>query len=367
MPKFLYTSDWHWQNDQAGGLPLRRQAVKWTCDLVKERRPDLYGNLGDSSVAHGWIETDVLHDMVHGFRVIGATCDEVGATSVLLIGNHDQTDREGRISLAPAFQGAHRRIVERQSRFSVGDVVVGALAYCRDEKTFRERLESLGDVDVLLVHQDADGASWRPGTPPANAWLKPHEVKAPRVFGGHFHHPQIVSATDPQFVIVGSMFYMSHHDTLLPTPRGALWWDSDTNALEWIEFPFGPIYHSVPTDPRSSDSDRWHHLEGLANDPRAGRMRLRAKFASPDAVAAAEKTFAAAFETLRVSAEDTRGETLLPTAQASGFGWGREQAGPLLSDYVGRYAPPQGIDKALLAARGAQHLGLAAQVGGPTP
>jgi DNA repair exonuclease SbcCD nuclease subunit len=176
---------------------------------------------------------------------------------MVMAGNHDQADRLGCNTVLPAITIPEDILVETSATYQN----LGFVAHQWEIGDFHRKVKALGKVDFLFIHQDIEGALWRPDFAsdtgvPGKDWPYQH------VFAGHYHHPHDVSG---HLTVVGSPCYLDWSDQLIQTPlgggfevRGILLWDEEKGMWR-VENPHTPIRHTLEVD-KSGEVVRFLHM-----------------------------------------------------------------------------------------------------------
>lgn len=249
MAKLLLYSDLHFYDNGNDRLKVQVDTCTWIANMVSKTKPDYVVNCGDTNDRHEVMSVSAIHAMGKGIGAINDAAKEVGASHIILMGNHDQYRRDGSVSIAPVLRFSDNTIVV-ESEWVGGSIA--ALAYHKSLDEFNERLDFIikrnrAKLKILLLHQPIQNAYHRPGIPDLHgSEYKP--LSGLTAFCGHYHHPQMMEAFgSPYLFIVGSPCYYGWSDTINDNPRGILLFNTENGKWKRVENPHGPLYHTVET------------------------------------------------------------------------------------------------------------------------
>ena len=220
--KILFIGDPHLRIHK---FTLAVQFLAWLNGLIKEQKPDLVVNLGDSLDTHAVIRSEVLSElMAHIYYVLG-----LGIPYVYLRGNHDQfSPKDGKYHAMLAFKGriANLHIVdEPQDLFGMTFV-----PFLVDGTTFPKKTQS-----ICVAHQTFLGADYGPVN--AEEGVDAATVSADIIIAGHIHKKHSVG----KVVYVGSPYSQDASD--INQLKGISVFDTLTLQFTFHQSPF-PVWRS---------------------------------------------------------------------------------------------------------------------------
>lgn len=161
--------------------------------------------LGDMFHRHGTVSAQVLQTAWARMCALKAS----GLQLYFLLGNHDMSDRSGRIHCLDWLREFGRVITTRET-FEVDGVPIHAMGYTEDAEAIQEFFRRAPDASVCLLHQGVAGVPLGSGyviDEILHPDLIPKRVR--HVFTGHYHtHRQVT----PQLTVVGSPLQLTWAD-----------------------------------------------------------------------------------------------------------------------------------------------------------
>lgn len=218
--KVLYIGDPHLKINR---FDLAMQFLAWLNQLIKEHKPDLVVNLGDTFDTHAVLRSEVTTEfMKHVYGVI-----DQGIPYVYLLGNHDMfKPNDSKYHAMLPFKGKIKDLYvvdKTQDLFGMTFV-----PYQHDGSTFPTKT-----LPVVVAHQTFIGGDYGP--------IRATEGVDPRSLGtceivisGHIHKRQRLMDHEigPEIVYVGSPFSQSASD--VDQSKGISIFDMDTYAETFI-------------------------------------------------------------------------------------------------------------------------------------
>jgi len=269
--KLLLFTDYHISSK--GRRTLRRldecvKTSKWIAANVKEHKPDIVVNLGDTFDSHSTIDVPSLCTGVRVMETIMDACNDVSADFIIIPGNHDAYSRD--YSSLEAFQGIGATVVWEPTVIAG---ILGAIPFNKNAEMVTEWLHELEKKSLLTVaHVDVKHANYFSGGPNSDIGVDAEAFRGP-IYCGHYHHPHTLGA----FEFIGSVMHHNFSDKELPdTPRGLvvieIGEDGVVTSSKRIPNPHTAIYHKMDWS-KKKEKLRTIKLYGSYED----RMHLRVK------------------------------------------------------------------------------------------
>ncbi len=252
------SSDWHLHSYQG---PMVRTLPDGTNSRLKDIL-DCAGSMVDTAVARG--AAAFLHggDVTHNRKTMANEAwtrvaqfmrrmnDRV--PTYVLEGNHDQSASGDGTSTVGALDGLVRAVTTEQIT-KIGKLRVGWLPYTESPDVVRDACERLADggAEVLMAHlgigdpKHADCLPVDYETPGriSVADLCPDRFR--QVFLGHYHTAQELA---PNVRYMGSPLQLSFKEA--GKEKGFWLWDTETDAVEWVENTASPRFHVIDAKER---------------------------------------------------------------------------------------------------------------------
>jgi DNA repair exonuclease SbcCD nuclease subunit len=190
-------------------------------DSAKEHEVDLIVFNGDLFHTHGTLHSSVLQVAFRGFSALAKA-----APVILLTGNHDVADKEGRISsiewlsaipgvdVVPMHEQVHRRIY---------GVPLSFFSFTESKKDLQNFLNRCPDDSIVFIHQGVKGMSGTDFVLQSEILddtIVPNTIR--RIFTGHYHR----HANSKHITVVGSPMQFNWSD--MYNEKGWLIIDTDT-------------------------------------------------------------------------------------------------------------------------------------------
>lgn len=185
--------------------------------LVKEHKPDILVNLGDTLDTFGTLD---VRDGVKAAEYLQRLSDALppGSEHVILRGNHDTADKEGKLSSAELVVPATSLYFSTMTVARVKGYPFLILPHTKDFPACEQIIANeIGKVSAVFAHTDWIGCRLTPayvskdGLDPAV--VSEHHVQ---IFAGHYHAPLDVGAVH----FVGAPLYHDFRDLVTEKPRG---------------------------------------------------------------------------------------------------------------------------------------------------
>lgn len=230
MKNYLLYSDLHIKPET---LEVCDQVLTTVGELAVKHDATII-NGGDTFNVRGILPTSCVDLLTRHFKNWLAK----GLTQHILIGNHDQEDRDGEIHPMRVFDGwgeGKWKVIDKPTVIDK----IAYLPYIPHEKIKAALDEIPKTVKVAVVHWGIKGAKrndWNTdmdGVPVE--WLAHFK----RVFSGHYHYRN--EFENVQYI--GSPYQQNHSES--NQPKGVLLYEHDKNKTSFIEIEDTPKYHQV--------------------------------------------------------------------------------------------------------------------------
>lgn len=217
---------------------------RWVADNIRSARPDYVVFVGDTALTHGYLDAMSLTSIEQGYRAIREACTLVGAELFWMLGNHDFLNDASRIHVLPFIREVVADVCVREHLLFI--------PFFRDQDDWIKYREHYTDkIRKVFVHLDIVGARYNSSPNVCSNGISPTDFRFDtRVFAGHFHHPQALSAN---FLVMGACVYRNFSDEPVTNmPRGLIIESSD-GSLERVANPHTSIYQTIRVDVEDPD------------------------------------------------------------------------------------------------------------------
>jgi len=220
--KLLAYGDLHINFQHADYMEYLQKTVDALIGEIRDRRPDVIVNLGDTFNTFGIIgarELVFAHELMRRIESVM----KPDAKHIVLLGNHDVGGPD--LSAISVFETTRTRVVLRPQRVVIGTLRLGVLPYEKDADEVRKALPTLGSLDLAVGHIEWVGPRLTPTCSSeagitVEEWAEVHPGVT--ILNGHYHTPQY----RPPLYCVGSPLFMNFSDARSNIARGfALWED----------------------------------------------------------------------------------------------------------------------------------------------
>ncbi len=279
--KILMYGDLHFQDKgthevQFNGQTLPAKGINgeclatcfWIAALIRTVKPNVVVNMGDLIESAGQLDMYTLYSMMEGIHAVDDACTGVGGKHIILVGNHDQADFDGKYHVCKIFAG----------RIQVVDGIdlhldMAFISYRRNPELIQTMVQSARDVgsNYLFLHTDIKGARLR-GSTLARDGMDADFVEAKAIFVGHHHHPQIIGTRTH---CIGSCMYHDYRDSVVDAPRGVVIFDTETGEHERVANPYTSVFWNVDVKTEADLALIPQRPEGFQ-----GRLNLRLRTAT---------------------------------------------------------------------------------------
>jgi hypothetical protein len=245
------------------------QCCQWIAEVVREHKPDVVINGGDTFDTIGHVTSDSLSAVGRGIGCIDQACGDVGAEHLVIVGNHDLYHESGLVSPIDVFDGyTNVRLIKNDVSFDMGGREVLLLPYTRDSEYANSILRSFQQRGGGLVfsHLDVKGMRITP-TYVSDTGID-SDFDGIMVYSGHYH---TYNVQGNWLVCVGSALQHRYteysdvrgivmvdpsdmtHEVIRNTVSPVLW---KTNTLDGLEGLPDHSYVLFEYDPREVDVDQ---------------------------------------------------------------------------------------------------------------
>lgn len=226
--------------------------LRWIESVVRDVKPDLVVNLGDSLDSHSVIRSEVICELSRHLEIL---TNDIGVPVVLVLGNHDQyKPNDAKYHALEVFK--HRKLVTVVDKPVVIDGI-GYVPYLCTGMAWPSI-----DAKLVFTHNTFLGANY--GFKLANdgvvlPMVSDDGIRQDIIVSGHIHLRQILETSNGTSVIYpGTPRAISSSDA--GQSKGLMLIDSDTYETQFIESPF-PIWraieHTVGDDLVINNKDHW--------------------------------------------------------------------------------------------------------------
>lgn len=229
--KVLFYSDIHIRQANRKWIEVALGEVK---RIAKEKNVDWVINGGDTFNTRGLLHTsdfDLLQNIYRDWN-------ESGISQIIIVGNHDQEDKAGKIHPMNIFDCFDTWVIVDEPVY-FETLNLWLCPYIYDRKETEQAILSAPVDSYAAVHWGIAGAQMNDhridedGVPVR--WLK----KFKKVFSGHYHLRN--SFENVQYI--GSLLQKDFNE--MGHDKGVLIWDTDTDELEFIEVKGTPKHYEV--------------------------------------------------------------------------------------------------------------------------
>lgn len=281
--RVLFFGDLQTNGKHAAYSSFLQSTMEFLMKTIDEERPDIVVNLGDLMDTKSVVEVDDLVWAWKLTREIEMECkppDFYGyPTHMLLMGNHDMSDKKGGRSSVEVMEGINTDIFTRLSTVETSEGLLVIIPYTEDMPGMWKKLSEIENKDSvfgIFAHTNWLGCRLTP-TFVSDKGINPVDMENmfpnAHMFAGHYHHPLDLG----RLHIVGSPLHKDFNDILGEIPRGFTLWDSKTGEITRIENP--NTYHCL--DLRFDDEEL---MKNAASSLRPMKDKLRVKISVPSAI-----------------------------------------------------------------------------------
>ena len=232
--RFLVFSDLHLHNWAYGSKPVQG----WNSRLLFQH--DVLGQIESYALERGIRTIVFCGDMFHTHSTLHAgplsvairtfsRWKEQGLNVVFLVGNHDQSTKDGTIHALECLR-PYGRVIDEPTTFQIGGTTFHARGYTDDASAFNSFLASAPVESVVLCHQGVANVKVGSAGYKPDSLLQPNKVPSgvKYVFSGHYHSYTKVS---DQVYIPGTP--LAHDWSDCGESRG--WLDVDDDSVTFVE------------------------------------------------------------------------------------------------------------------------------------
>lgn len=228
---------------------LAQKFLSWVNQVIKDQRPDMVINLGDTFHTHAVIRSEVVTE----FKNHVSSVTELGIPYYYILGNHDcyKPDDSKYHALQP-FDIENFHVIDEVT--DVGNMTM--VPYIHDFDKFPTQTKP-----ICIAHQQFVGCDYGYYRP--DIGVDADKVSADIIISGHIHKRQMFG----KVIYPGTPFAQSVND--IDESKGVMLFDSDTYEYSFIESPL-PLWKGLRynlVDDTLMDIARVHHdLYGTLNN-----------------------------------------------------------------------------------------------------
>jgi DNA repair exonuclease SbcCD nuclease subunit len=229
--KILFYSDIHIRQSNRKWIEIALNEVK---RIALEKRVDWVINCGDTFNTRGLLHTADF-DLLQG---IYSDWNENGISQIIVVGNHDQEDKAGKIHPMKIFDCFKNWIIVDKPIY-LESLNFWFCPYIYDRKETEQAILSAPINSYAVVHWGIAGAQMNDfridedGIPVK--WIK----KFKKVFSGHYH----LRNTFENVQYIGSLLQKDFNE--MGCDKGVLLYDIETDNLEFIEVKGTPKHYEI--------------------------------------------------------------------------------------------------------------------------
>lgn len=213
---------------------LNNMLLGWefVAQMIREYRPKLVHNFGDTINCTEFQSVQVIHGMYLAHEMILKACQEVGAILTLHAGNHDVFSEQHGINniniLSPYYSGGV--YLEPTVFEGLSDFRIGIIPYSSNQEKLAHYFEHYQNkCDVLFAHVDLAGAFYESGTQ-SESNLVYSEEGIPLI-SGDLHNPQCIHSN---LYYVGSLVQHRFFYENLDHVGGVILMDMQSQKMKWV-------------------------------------------------------------------------------------------------------------------------------------
>lgn len=215
--------------------------AKWIGDEIRNRKPEVVVNGGDTYNSIGIVSSESLSATGKCINIINQACEEVGSEHIVLLGNHDLSLISNKVTTVDHLaELSNLTLVKEPSNFEVRNIKFGLIPYHHDKSyTEKSLIQSLNSGNkFVFTHLDFNGMKLN-SKMKSESELKPTGYsKKVRIINGHYHIPQEVG----NVYCPGSC--IQHKYSEFSRKRGILYIDSKGD-FEFIQNEISPYLVKV--------------------------------------------------------------------------------------------------------------------------
>lgn len=203
--------------------------------------------------------------------------------ALFLVGNHDMSDKRGKIHSLDLFRN-YGEVAIGELHMDFSGMPVHAHAYTEDEDTLKRFLDSTEDGSLVFMHQGVSGVEMGSGWV-INEILKPEMVpdRVNMAFTGHYHQHKEVSEN---LTVVGSFTAQTWAD--VNEEKGFLIYDTESKEVEHIALHVHPRFIEIEYGDEVKDGwlshdflrvkcDNWDQVEDFKKRRKAAKLEFQVK------------------------------------------------------------------------------------------
>mgnify|MGYP001454412096 CR=1 FL=1 len=276
--KYLFFGDIHANYAYPDYMQFLEKTMSFLLQVIRERKPDLVVCLGDVMDTFGILD---LKTLIWAYQTLHEVEKATNRHLVILSGNHDVADADGRLSAVEVL-GGELTVTSIGKAQRMGEMVMAP--YGCDTQAALGMIDK--DVKFLASHWEWTGCRLTPshvsekGVDPEDFAKAYPGVK---VFNGHYHAPSQVGPV----TFVGSPCFRNFADYESDIPRGFTLYDSNTGATERIA---NPHSYRMVTIRVETEAQLTEALSKISDKDKV-KLRIFAPKAITDAVEAIRDKF----------------------------------------------------------------------------
>lgn len=200
----------HFQVDNPKATELFIDSAKWLAAQIRELKPDVVVNFGDTNHLDGGMSTGTIQLFVLFMNPIIEACDELGIDLITIVGNHDQYSRNGEQHVIEPLKWKSVVVDKPVVKKLKGGVDTLFMPYFRSTEEFHAGWEAAcreASVapEIVFMHMDVVGAKMNSGITSTHGLVPGQDVE---IWNGHYHLPQMIENVG----IIGALQYTQFRD-----------------------------------------------------------------------------------------------------------------------------------------------------------